>query len=144
MEIIIKSTVCRLAFIMQPTFSLHLMQRQTTGTTTDDTSTTMMPLRVRLSFIYRRELKLKGTQKTLGAMQRRSEATIRAGCGGLHPGQRLRCTSPSGLPAHCGACGLVRRTFLWEPEAHGGLSESHSVGKSCRERVESMCEKTGS
>lgn len=44
MEIITKSTVCRLAFIMQPTFSLHLMQRQTTGTTTDDTSTTMMPL----------------------------------------------------------------------------------------------------
>lgn len=42
-EIITKSTVCRLAFIMQP-FSLHLMQRQTTGTTTDDTSTTKMPM----------------------------------------------------------------------------------------------------
>lgn len=34
--------------------------------------------------------------------------------------------------------------FLWEPEAHGGIGESHSVGVSCRERVESMCEKTGS
>lgn len=44
MEIITNSTVCRLAFIMQPTFSLHLMQCQTTGTTTDNTSTITMPL----------------------------------------------------------------------------------------------------
>lgn len=34
---------------------------------------------------------------------------------------------------------IARSHILWEPEAHSGLSESHGVGKSCRERVESMC-----
>lgn len=39
-EVLIRqSTVCRLAFIMQQTFSLQLMQCQTTSTTTDNTST---------------------------------------------------------------------------------------------------------
>lgn len=53
-------------------------------------------------------------------MQRKSEATVRAGCGGLHPGQRLRYTSPSALPAHCGARGLGCHTFSG--------SQRHTVG----------------
>lgn len=45
------------------------------------------------------------------------------------------CTSPSGLPAPL----RVHVRPAWEPEAHGGLSEAHSVGKSCRERVWKAC-----
>lgn len=70
-DVTAESTVCRLAFIMQQTFSLHLMQRQTTGTTTDDTSThynaTVSATIVRL----RKRVKAERNPKTLGAMQRK-------------------------------------------------------------------------
>lgn len=59
-------------------------------------------------------------------MQRKSEATVRAGCGCLHPGQRLRYPSPSALPAHCAACGLLGHTFSGS-QRHTVGSASHTV-----------------
>lgn len=49
---------------MQKTFSLHIMQCQTTGTTTDDTST-HYDATVTLFFIYRRKVKAERNPKNI-------------------------------------------------------------------------------